>query len=559
MRMRRLFVAVMMIGVLVLTGCGAMPTSGEVVAGAAAEDQAPQQYDTKPFEPTSGADPQRIVEDFISAATSPAGDYRIARMFLSGDAVSGWQPGASVQVDQVARRQYAVQNVDEDTAKVTVAASPLAEVSDSGAYTEYSGEAVDLTYTLKRRGDGEWRITSAPNGVLMEELWFQQIYQAYPVMFFDPTQHFLVPEQRWFPRLLAVSRIVSALIAGPSEEMRSSLSTAFPEGTTVQEGSAKVDSSTGVATITFAQPLDYTETTLARMHKQALESLRVSRATSLEMWVRNTQLATPDLSVLSTAVDSHTVVLRDGRFGYLSGSDVSPLTGFAAVADSQPTSVVWQAQREVAVVRTKSGTVERIERDEEPLLIDDRPRLIDPAVDPTGYVWSVPSDAPGKLRVVTTEGATIPLESGLTGVSRIRSMQMSRDGTRLAVLGVADRDHHMLAIYPVVRGNDGRPTGLGAPTGVTALDGAGLDLTWLDDLTVGVLTDGDETIFRAITIGGTTEELVAREGAVAIAGGNSAGSVRLLTASGDLYQRRGTAWQRLVDEVQVLGTQQISY
>lgn len=559
MRIRHLITAGFLAVVLALTGCGAMPTSGEVVAGAAAEDQTPQQYDTVPEEPAIGADPQRVVEAFISAATSPAGDYRIARLFLSGEAVTGWQPGESVQVDQVARRQYSVQNVDDDTAKVTVAASPLAVVSDNGTYTEYSGEAVDLTYTLTRRGDGEWRISSAPNGVLMEELWFQQIYQAYPVMFFDPTQHFLVPEQRWFPRLLAVNRIVGALIAGPSAEMRSSLSTAFPDGTTVQEGSVKVDPSTGVASISFAQSLDYDERTLARMHKQALESLRASRATSLDMWVRNTQLTAPDLTVTSTAVDAHTVVVREDGFGNLSGAEVAPFAGFRAVADAQPTAVVWLAAREVAVIRTKGGAVQRVARDADPVTVDDRPGLIDPTVDPSGYVWSVPSDTPGQMRVSTTEGSEIPLESGLRDMSHVTAMQMSRDGTRLAVIGTADRTRPVLAFYPVLRGNDGRPTGLGTPVGVTTLSGKGVDLTWLDDLTVGVLVSGDESSFLAVTLGGTTERLAVRDGAVSIAGGNSPGNVRLLTDAGDLYQRRGTAWQRLVDGVQVLGTQQVSY
>jgi len=113
-------------------------------------------------------------------------------------------------------------------------------------------------------------------------------------------------------------------------------------------------------------------------------------------------------------------------------------------------------------------------------------------------------------------------------------------------------------IASIVRDDDGTPVSLSSErTPLALLDGDGVALAWLDGVTVAVVsTSGEERFVRTQPVGGPGTVIRAREGAVAVAGGNQPGSVRLRDADGGLFVQRGSTWQQVAEAVDVLAVQQ---
>ena len=82
--------------------------------------------------------------------------------------------------------------------------------------------------------------------------------------------------------------------------------------------------------------------------------------------------------------------------------------------------------------------------------VDDRPGLLPPALDPYGFVWTVPSTSAAGIAVHGLDGAGGPVLNGLAADTRVVSMDVSRDGTRLLLsmvngdrpAGAPRRRHH---------------------------------------------------------------------------------------------------------------------
>ena len=554
-RIRRLALVAVM--ALVLSACGAMPTSGDVFAGEPADEAAAPNFEQLPDEPVTGSGPQQIVEDFVDAATSPSSNYRIAALFLRPEAT--WNPREAVQV-YTGAPVYTVSPEDPTQATeatVTMTATVHASVDGDGIYDEFPDNSVPFTYDLTRDSvEDEWRIAEAPGGIVMAQAWFEQVYQAYPLYFFDPTMSFLVPDRRYFPSIVAAGRIASALVSGAHPQLSPAVVNSFPEGTTIREGSVAVDAT--VATISFEQIPQSDSATIGKMRAQLMASLKAAGAQSVDLTLGSTPLAGEAVHVTTPSVETRAVVIKDDRLGYLTTSaEFSPFTGFAQIATLKPTSVVYQPTRESAVVRAADGRVLRLTATGEGIVLDDRPGLVEPTVDPAGYVWTVPSGNPADLHVATPDDTALTLPAGgLTGMSSVQAMQMSRDGTRLAVIG-ANSSGPVLNVYTVSRSRTGEPQELAAVTEAAELAGAGIDLAWLDELTVGVLerSGGDQRLL-SVTLGGGRSEQAVRAGAAFISGVNAVASVRLLTNEHVLYTRRASTWQQVSENVQVLGVLQ---
>ena len=130
------------------------------------------------------------------------------------------------------------------------------DVDEEGVYRQAAPQPIVLPFQLELQpagspDEGEWRITSAPDGIVMESNLFYASYQSTSLMFFDPTFHYLVPDQRYFPKLGAPERTVAALLRGPSADIAPAVRTAIPDGTTLQDGS--VVQSDGSTTVSFSE------------------------------------------------------------------------------------------------------------------------------------------------------------------------------------------------------------------------------------------------------------------------------------------------------------------
>ncbi|MCX6501874.1 MAG: LpqB family beta-propeller domain-containing protein [Microbacterium sp.] len=537
-----------------LAGCAGLPTSGPVQAGRTAAADADQpSLDFRPDGPQPGASPQQIVDGFITAASSPEDGWAIAQMFLSPDFRSDWAPQAGVIVDAFAEREYAA---SDDGTSVVLTTTPVGTVDAAGTYSLTEGGETPLGYRLAQQDDGQWRITEAPAGLVMDEDLFNSVFHSYRLMYFDPTWNYLVPDVRWFPTLNAAGRIASALVNGaPVEWLADSVVTAFPE--TVDLIPAVPVSGAGVAQAELSeQALAVDDLTLDRMQTQLSASLSTAGVTTVELLVDGTMLEAQRLTTVSTKVDARALVLTPDGFGFLVSGELTEIPGLSeAIEQLAPVAVQTAPDLASAAVRLPDGTVARVLSDGTVTVVDRRAGLLDPTIDPTGAVWSVPSGAPGDVQVATADGDVLTLGGAWSGAARISSMQISRDGTRMAAV-LAFGGRSVLAVAGVARDARGTPSGLSDPQVLAVLPGDGDDVGWLDDAVLGAVVSGPDPVYTEVPIGGAADVLSAPAGAAWLAGSNVVGSARVLATDGSLYVRRSSTWVQVSSEVSVLAVQQ---
>lgn len=553
MKRQRPLAVVGMLLALLLAGCTGLPTSGPVVAGAPIDQEAGAvDFSFLPDDPPPGATPQQIVAGFLAAGSGPRDDWGTARQFLTPDFRSSWQPTARATIDLPGERVFTVAG----DGTVTVSITPEASVDATGALSVTDGGSMPLDFTLVDV-DGEWRISEAPDGVVLDRARFQAVFREYSVMYFDRSWSYLVPDRRWFPATNAATHITEALIDGdPSPWLAGAVYSAFPES--LELATRAVPLEAGVAQVPLSQSaLAIVPEIRNRMQAQLDASLQSAGIRGAQMSVDGEPVAAQAADVRPVRVDVRPVVLTEDAFGFLSGSEIEPLPGLSTVIPQlEPESIQVSADRSAAAVRTSAGAVVRARDDGSFEVVDERAGLVDPTIDPQGFIWSAPAGAPSGLTATGADGTVVSIANAWPGASQISTIEVSRDGTRIAAL-VRDGSRPALWIAGILRDDDGAPVGLGDRETVAQLPGTGLDASWVDGSTIAVLAEnGDGDVVISQSVGGFGEMISAPANAVAIAATNQLRAVRLLDGEGVLSAQKGQAWPTVAGGVRVLATQQ---
>ncbi len=552
-------IALALVGVLLAAGCAGIPRSGEVNAGENVTVDGDIELDFLPSSPQKNASTETILRGFIEAASSPVGEYAIAREFLAPSFASRWNPNVATTIDQ-GRRQYLSRG--EDAMDLTI--TPIAEVDAQGEYRQAESVAsVPLAFSFVQV-DGQWRISAAPNGILLDQVTFNEVFSTHPLYFFDPGFNYMVPDLRWFPRRESTpTRIVKALLNGPSEWLVGGVVSAFPDGSKLTADAVQViarDAKVDLGAEAFAAE----RPTLQRMKLQLRTSLvSVPSIYTVTLSIDHTVQDLPDLtssSVLTNPrVDTRPLIYRAGVFGFLpaTGEELVPVTGISSqLPVFQPMAATLAASQSTAAILNADG-VFLINRGDNPVLADGRDGLIAPALDNLGYVWSVPAGQPSAMQVFSSEMGAMPVPTQWPEASEIVSFAIARDGTRVVALLRSGKDT-LLVAAAVLRGERNVPIGLGAPLPLRADDGTALDVTWVDELTVATLSAGADGTSEVVThqLGGRNTVRGAVASGVWVSAGNTARDVRVLDANGHLLTPRGQGWQDRIDGVEFVATQQ---
>jgi len=555
MRRRGILAGVIAACAIVLAACAGMPTSGPVTVGLGSGD-VDDDVDLSFLAtgPQKGAGPEQIVQGFLAAGTSPQDNWAVAKEFLAPPLRETWNPNAGVTIDLLASREIAVTSDEAVSATVR----PVADVDETGVYAEVDAGTVTLPFRLAQQADGEWRITEAEDGIVLDRDFFPQIYRSYSLMFFDPSWTFLVPDVRWFPaRTNTASRIVTELIeGGPSPWLRGAVVSAFPEDISAP---SSVTNDNGVAQVEVpVAALGLSRTQLDRMQAQLEESLATASFTGAVMTVGTVDIQASPAPTRSTRVEPRPAVLTKDGFGFLVGEELQPIAGISeGMRKLAPVGIELGPDRDVAAVRVESGAVVRLRSNQESTPVDERTGLIDPTVDADGFIWSVPAARPGALIAFAPDGTAHPVAGGWGDASRITSMELSRDGTRIVAL-VEVGGRHEAWVAGVQRDGDERiPVRLGEPLRLAVLPGTEEDVAWLDGETVGIVSsiDTDDIVYTQ-QVGGTRTSSNAPGDITTIVGGNQLTGARLAAADGTMYVRTGTRWQSSATGILILATQQ---
>lgn len=544
--------------VAVLAACGGLPTAGPVNAGKSiVEEQTGGDLVFIPDGPAPGATPQQIVDGFIAAGSGPGprGTWETAREFLAPEARAVWNPGAGVTVYSPGQRRLAATTESEYQLTIT----PIATVDSAGVFATAGGEGeTRLVFELAVQADGQWRITQAPDGIVLDRGRFGTVFSAYSLMFFDPSWTYLVPDQRWFPRINAATSIAEALVDGtPSPWLTGAVASAFTEATRLSRP-ASVPVRANVAEVSLDDGARTQDSlVLNRMQTQLAESLQTAGVTDVTMLVSGQPLAAEAVPVRSTKVNSRPLVRTDDGFGFLSGGALEEIPGLSdALAEVDTAAIDVDADRTTAAVQTPAGEIASVRGDGRVLSLDGRQGLLAPSIDPLDFVWTVPSAAPDAVIAYGPDGSPHPLAEGWTGASEIAAQRVSRDGTRIAAV-VREGLTTSLWVAGVLRDAQGTPIALGERTLLATLPGDGIGVSWLDPVTLAVAySDQGEGWMHVQPIGGFGSVQRTPETVTTITGSGEVGGVRLRDANGELFLQRGGNWQQVTGGVHVLATQQ---
>ena len=227
---------------LALTGCVGIPTSGSVQTGPLMDDQLDPEFSVLPSGPVPGSSQEEILEDFMFALSGPQNDYATARQFLTNSLAVDWNPDASA----IIRTGIPSTTPGPVANTLSYTVTSRAQVDEDGLYRETEVASQTLDFSFEQQ-DGEWRISAAPDGIVLSQPSFNVVFVERALYFFDPSYGYLVPDVRWFPSRSTVPvRIVSALLAGPASWLQQGVVlSAFPTATTLE--TARIES--GTATV----------------------------------------------------------------------------------------------------------------------------------------------------------------------------------------------------------------------------------------------------------------------------------------------------------------------
>lgn len=547
---------------LALAGCATIPRSGAVKPGISVQQQENGlgPIDFIPAGPATGATQQEILRGFIEAAVSPQGSYQIARSYLSNGFAGSWDPDASVTIDTGQDREDAA----VDKTDRTLSISPVAYVDGDGNYRPAEATTpVEQKYTFVKE-KGQWRISKAPDGIVIDSLRFADVFSPHPLYFYSTDYRYLVPDLRWFPTspTSTRTRIVKELLAGPAKWLKEAYATAAPSGSKLVVDS--VPQTSGVAEVNLnsttgaADPL-----MLERFKLQLSKSLATALSISdVRILIEGVERQVPELGarapIVDPQVDAAPLVVRSGQFGLLSGASVTAIPGVSGQVESlSPRAVTLSADRTTAAVLGTSAVYAVRTGADSPQRIDDRDGVLAPTLDPSGYVWSAASSDQGDLVVASPAGAVGTIPVAWPGGSQLRQVAMSRDGTRLAALLVVDGKLHVYAAG-IARDDNGKPARVSQPVDFGEVSGGKTGaLTWFDESTLGVLAvqQNGDSVVTTQPLGGVPSTTTGPGGARDLAAGNAAIDFWVLTSGGSLQSPRGSGWQEKANGIAVLGTQ----
>jgi hypothetical protein len=545
---------------LSIAACSGIPRSGIVQQGAAVAADDSRTIEFLPSSPTEGATQEQILRGFLDAASSPQDDFAIAREYLAGSFASSWNASALVTVDLGTRTVVPA----TDTA-ASLQTMTSATVDSRGQYREVTpATALTQEYDFIQES-GQWRISAAPPGVILDTFTFDQVFSTHALYFFDPTFTQLVPDLRYFPSgSSTTTRIMKALLQGPSEWLAEggAVVSAFPAGTALVADAVPIAARVAKVDLT-SRALEATREGLIHMQAQASASLStVDGVSAVGLLVDGNEQeialsSNPNLDI-TTRVDARPLVSINGRFGYLTGDAVEPIEGLSRFLQPLNASAITVAALQTfAAARTEAGVV-MVRSDQGVTLVDAREGLISPTLDPSNYIWSVPTNAPTEVNISSTDGQVTQLVAPWPEATRIVALNIARDGSRLvALLQQAGQTRFVAA--NVQRGERNRPVAIGTPFDLKTSSGIPLDATWADPFTVVSLVQSADGQSRLVSqpLGGKSQELPSSGPVVSLAGANMMTQLRIRSAEGNLFVLRGASyWQLIASDVSVLGTLQ---
>ena len=540
--MRALIAAML---VATLTGCAALPVSGPVRIGPdLAQPSDGNSFYYSPSSPVEGATATEILSGFISAGTAPQNDYSIAREFLDESIRATWNPNQELLIQRTTPR---ITLTDSDSALVEVEVS--ARIDANGRYEALpAGSTRVLEYGFTEQS-GQIRLISAPDVTMVIRPVFDVVFKSYSVYFLDKSKKILVPELRWFPANPATgTKLVNALLAGPSTWLEPAVVSAIPTGTvlsldavTVQQEIALVDLS--------ARALVAGLSDRSLMKAQLVATLsQLPTITEVSISIERSAQEIPDSQVkIATAGSGTLLAVGEDGLEALSGANPDSFAqGLLFFSSRSISKLAASRTGDKLAALTESGVSETalaapgasVE------VVDSRTAFVGMEYDPLEYLWLATSS---QVSVNST-----PLQASWLAGQSIIDFALSPEGSRVALV-VANGGSNQVLVAPVIRDDSGMPIQLAAPISISGEIESAVRLSWFDSVTVAILNDEpDQTSIALVSIGGTTRNIQGVTEVRSLVALGDGSNLYALKESGELVLYRGSFWSSVGSAIQAI-------
>jgi hypothetical protein len=541
--MKRKFLAVLLLASL--TGCATLPVSGPVRIG---PDLAPPSDSTSfyysPSTPVDGASETEILAGFLAAGTAPQNDYAIAREYLSESIRATWNPNQELLIQKTTPQ---VTLTDSGIAFVEVEVT--ARVDSNGRYeTLPAGSTRTLEYTFSEQA-GQIRLSGAPDVTIVIRPVFDVVFRSYSVYFLDHAKSALVPELRWFPANPATgTKLVNALLAGPSEWLKPAVVSAIPTGTVLSLDAVTVQDEVALVDLS-ARALVASLSDRSLMKAQLVATLsQLPTITQVSISIERSAQDIPDSELdLSSGPSGTMVALGEDGLRAVSGAAADEIpAGLSFFGSRDVTNLALSTSASKIAAATSAGVFETALDNPGAAvkLLDARTNLSAVHYDRLGKLWLVSGSQ------ISVDSKTV-VASWLSG-QIITAFALSPEGSRAAL--IVDRGAtNQVLLASVIRNQSGTPIELALPIALaTELSNPTL-VSWFDQVTLSILTSQpDSSNVALVEIGGGTrlvQGLVDTKSLVALGDGSA---LYLLKDSGELFTFRGSFWASIASSVSAI-------
>lgn len=535
---------------LLVSGCSTIPQSGAIGYGAdvtsGLNNDEVYYSQTGPYRDASQ---EAILSGFLNSGNGPQNDYGVAREYLTKNFAARWQPNKAVLIQQGVPR---LNQLSDTEYQVTIGVS--GEIDQDGRYTELPAGSTRSATIKFAKVSGQWRISEAPDETIVIQPNFKVLFRAYSLYFFDPSLTYLVPEVRWFPsRVSTGTRIVNALLKGPSDWLKPAVVNIIPVGTklninsvSIEDGVAQVDLNSAALRIpTSKRSLVKAQISATLEQLSDVVSVEISIQRAPQKIVGTFDGQHPSLGTAPFALTSNGLARLN-----TSGAQLVPGTS-AAVEKLRPTEFAYsQSQSKLALVSATGVHLLRIDTlNDSPKLVDGRTKQLAPSFDPQGSLWTL-TGILGSPFVVTGAGRTVLHTAPIDGIPL--SFDVSPEGARVAVLYRVG-EASLTYVFPIERDKTGLPVRIGPPLQIRPTPSNSSWVAWADGVTLAMLakTSSGSTTPYLVTVGGQMVSTSAVDSGVSVVVSGTA-QIFVLQANGNVVESRGSTWITIAQTVLAL-------
>lgn len=529
---------------LILTGCAQLPRSGAIVVGPdlGSELTGDVLY-YSPVGPAADATQEEIISGFLNAGTGPQNDYATAREYLTEGFKSSWSPSDEVLIQD---GRPTISTTPSGNSTVTV--SIQGQVDSDGKYTSVSGQSTRVLKFKLSREWGQWRISEAPNLTVVIRPVFDVIFNSYNLYFFDKAHQFLIPDLRWFPSKASTgTRLMNALLKGPSDWLAPAVATTVPEGTKLSIDAVTVQN--GVALVDLTTEMLKANTSERQWAKAQIKATldQLPQVDNVSISVDRSLQEISDVNANQPTSTAYSPVgLVDGQLVHISSGGAAKINGTAAIVQKTAAKdfAISADEQSLALLGPQGVWTASIgEVGSQPKLIDARARLLTPAIDRQGYVWTATAQKSTRILVTDASGEVSPLIAPWLKGRSLQAFSISAEGSRVALL-VRSGGRPQILLASVIRSSLGAPVQLANPIKVAESLAKPISVNWVDSNSIAVLNiaSANFAMPTMVTIGGAITTLSPISDATDLFAATSSTAIYVLTSTQDLYVRKGGSW-----------------